>query len=64
MTVLAPIANVTLRALLGRRRSILMLLLAATPVLLGLLIAINDEQLSPRRSARRSMGSRIAWSCR
>jgi len=41
MTVLAPIgviATVTLRALLGRRRTLLMLLVAGAPVLLGLII--------------------------
>lgn len=47
MTVLGAVAGVTLRALLGRRRSVLMLLLAATPVLLGLLVVINNESLSP-----------------
>ena len=45
MTTLIPIASVTLRALLGRRRSILMLILAAMPILLGLLVGINDRQL-------------------
>lgn len=45
MTTLVPIASVTLRALLGRRRSILMLILAAMPILLGLLVGINDRQL-------------------
>ena len=38
-----PIAGVTLRALLGRRRSLLMVLLAALPVALGLLIRIAGE---------------------
>jgi ABC-2 type transport system permease protein len=47
MTIFAAIASVTVRALLGRRRSLLMVLLAATPVLLGLLIVINNEALSP-----------------
>ena len=47
MTVFAAIASVTLRALLGRRRSLLMLLLAATPVLLGLLVVANADELSP-----------------
>ena len=47
MTVFGAIAGVTLRALLGRRRSLLMLLLAATPVLLGLLVVANADELSP-----------------
>jgi ABC-2 type transport system permease protein len=47
MTVFAAIAGVTLRSLLGRRRSLLMLLLAAAPILLGLLVLINDEELDP-----------------
>jgi ABC-2 type transport system permease protein len=46
MTTFAAIAGVTLRALLGRRRSVLMLLLAAAPVLLGLLVVLNDGDLS------------------
>jgi ABC-2 type transport system permease protein len=41
-----PIAGVTLRALLGRRRSLLMVLLAALPVALGLLIRIAGETAS------------------
>jgi len=41
--IFATIADVTLRALLGRRRTILMLLLAGVPVLLGILVrAIGD----------------------
>jgi ABC-2 type transport system permease protein len=41
MTIFATLAGVTLRALLGRRRTILMLLLAAVPVLMGLLVRAN-----------------------
>jgi ABC-2 type transport system permease protein len=48
MTVFSAIAGVTLRSLLGRRRSLLMLLLAAAPILLGLIVIVNDEELSPR----------------
>lgn len=46
MTIFATIAGLTLRALLGRRRSILMLILAAMPVLLGLLVRANDQDVS------------------
>jgi ABC-2 type transport system permease protein len=41
-----PIAGVTLRALLGRRRSLLMVLLAGLPVVLALLIRISGETAS------------------
>ena len=41
--IFAAIADVTLRALLGRRRTILMLLLAGVPVLLGLLVRANGD---------------------
>jgi len=41
--IFATIADVTLRALLGRRRTILMLLLAGVPVLLGLLVRANGD---------------------
>ena len=41
--ILGTIAAVTLRALLGRRRTILMLLLAGVPVLLGLLVRANGS---------------------
>lgn len=39
--VLASLVRVTLRALLGRRRTILLLLLAGMPVLLGLIVRAN-----------------------
>jgi ABC-2 type transport system permease protein len=45
MTIFATLASVTLRALLGRRRTLLMLLLAAMPVLLGLLVRANEDEL-------------------
>ena len=41
--IFTEIAQVTLRALLGRRRSILMLLLAGMPILLGLLVKANSD---------------------
>jgi ABC-2 type transport system permease protein len=40
--IFVTIVGVTLRALLGRRRTILMLLLAGVPVLLGLLVRANN----------------------
>jgi ABC-2 type transport system permease protein len=45
MTIFATLADVTLRALLGRRRTLLMLLLAGMPVLLGLLVRANDADV-------------------
>jgi len=45
MNAFAAIAEVTMRALLGRRRTVLMLLLAGTPIALGLLVRINDAEL-------------------
>lgn len=41
MTVMAPLVGVTLRGLLGRRRTILLALLAGLPVLIALLIRIS-----------------------
>jgi ABC-2 type transport system permease protein len=43
--IFSTLAGVTLRALLGRRRTLLMLLLAGMPVLLGLLIRANDAEV-------------------
>ena len=39
--IFAVIARVTFRSLIGRRRTILMVLLAAVPVLVGLLVRSN-----------------------
>ena len=44
---MAAIAIVTARALLGRRRTILMLLLAGAPILLGLLIRLSGRGARP-----------------
>ena len=41
--IFMEIARVTLRGLLGRRRTLLMLLLAAVPVLVGLLVRANRD---------------------
>lgn len=45
MTIYATLAGVTLRALLGRRRTLLMLLLAGMPVLVGLLVRANNADI-------------------
>jgi ABC-2 type transport system permease protein len=45
VTIYTTLAGVTLRALLGRRRTLLMLLLAGMPVLLGLLIRANNADV-------------------
>ena len=45
MTVFATLAEVTFRGLLGRRRTILLLLLAALPVLVALLARIGGARL-------------------
>ncbi len=44
-----PIVGVTLRGLLGRRRTLLMLLLVALPVLIGLLIRLSDSRIGVDR---------------
>jgi ABC-2 type transport system permease protein len=41
MTTMAPLLDVTLRGLLGRRRSILLVLLAGLPVLIALLVRVS-----------------------
>ncbi|HYK94408.1 MAG TPA: ABC transporter permease [Candidatus Dormibacteraeota bacterium] len=43
MTIFLVVARVTLRALVGRRRSVLMLLLAGIPILVGLLVRANSN---------------------
>jgi ABC-2 type transport system permease protein len=44
-----PIVGVTLRALLGRRRTLLMLLLVALPVLIGLLVRLSNRGIEVDR---------------
>ncbi len=44
MTVMAPLIDVTLRGLLGRRRTLLLVLLVGLPVLISLLIRISGGQ--------------------
>jgi ABC-2 type transport system permease protein len=44
MSVMAPLIEVTLRGLLGRRRTILLLLLAGLPVLIALLVRVSGGQ--------------------
>ena len=44
MTVMAPLIDVTLRGLLGRRRALLLVLLVGLPVLISLLIRISGGQ--------------------
>jgi ABC-2 type transport system permease protein len=49
MIVELPIAEVTMRGLLGRRRILLLILLAALPVLIGLLIRVTGGRPDPDR---------------
>lgn len=49
MIAAMPIVGVTLRGLLGRRRTLLMLLLVALPVLIGLLIRLSDSRIGVDR---------------
>lgn len=51
MTVLAAIVDVTARALLSRRRTILMVLLAAVPVLVALLVRIGGRAVDSAEAA-------------
>ena len=44
MSVMSPLIEVTLRGLLGRRRTLLLVLLAGLPVLIALLIRISGGQ--------------------
>jgi ABC-2 type transport system permease protein len=46
MTIFREVARVTLRALVGRRRTVLMLLLAGVPILVGLLVRANSDGIS------------------
>ncbi|HEX5013195.1 MAG TPA: ABC transporter permease subunit [Candidatus Limnocylindrales bacterium] len=48
MTIFATVTAITIRALVGRRRTLLMLLLAGMPVLLGLIIRVNEDNLGLR----------------
>ena len=49
LAVMSPIATVTARALLGRRRTLLMLLVAGAPVALGILVRISTGGGRPNR---------------
>jgi ABC-2 type transport system permease protein len=46
MTIFLEVARVTLRALVGRRRTVLMLLLAGVPILVGLLVRANSDGIA------------------
>jgi ABC-2 type transport system permease protein len=49
MIAAMPIVAVTLRGLLGRRRTLLMILLVALPVLIGLLVRLADSRMDVDR---------------
>jgi ABC-2 type transport system permease protein len=49
MTTMLPLVDVTLRGLLGRRRSILLVLLAGLPVLIALLVRISGGRADADR---------------
>lgn len=49
MIAAMPIVGVTLRGLLGRRRTLLMLLLVAVPVIIGLLVRLSDSGIEVDR---------------
>jgi ABC-2 type transport system permease protein len=49
MTIFATLVSVTVRALVGRRRTLLMILLALMPVLLGLLVRANTDEVGVSR---------------
>ncbi len=51
MTVLATIADVTARGLLSRRRTLLMVILAAVPVLVALLVRIGGRAVDSAEAA-------------
>jgi len=49
MTVMAPLIEVTLRGMLGRRRTVLLVLLAGLPVLVALLIRVSGGRPDAER---------------
>jgi ABC-2 type transport system permease protein len=58
MTVFATLAEVTLRALLGRRRTILLILLAGIPVVVAILARIGGARLDDALPAILELGVR------